>query len=457
MKWARNQIALALFLALSLGHLSPAVSASTEGILPSETCRLVGNNVVGASYRYEDSGHIEDWSNILKPIGVLKGVLIPLDTPDFPHSSDLSKFREFADSIESEFRRLSSGRLNMQVDVLNRWITLPRSGADYMNSLGFGKNVMDALTTADPYVDFSKYDFILLKHDEKGSSVTWTGALPSLDPDQLFVKAFPDGIKKVTGAYGGYDSWSANGYGVVEMVHEIFHTFGLPDLYMRNPDGAVPVGVFDVMSNLDLKSNSRILGWHSWKLGWIDNSDVTCFSGKVTRKFTIPNTHVPKIVVLPISQDKVIVLERWQELTNSEPRLIAYEVYTKRYVWKSRSESGRLSPIQMLRPEGAPPASMLHGDGNRNASLSVGESIQLDSARIKLAISDQNGLHFTFTLNGEVEPKFETPAAKPSPDQASPKVFKKKLITITCTSAGSKKKIKVTAVNPKCPKGFKRK
>ena len=65
------------------------------------------------------------------------------------------------------------------------------------------------------------------------------------------------------------DSYAETGYRV--LPHENGHVFGLPDLYTREGGGAV--GHWDIMSE-DWGANNDLLGWHKWKLGWLDSDQV---------------------------------------------------------------------------------------------------------------------------------------------------------------------------------------
>ncbi|NED00244.1 M6 family metalloprotease domain-containing protein, partial [Streptomyces sp. SID6648] len=80
----------------------------------------------------------------------------------------------------------------------------------------------------------------------------------------------------------GSGSYGETGYRV--LPHENGHVFGLPDLYTQEGGGAV--GHWDIMSE-DWGADNDLLGWHKWKLGWLDPTQVHCASAPGTTEYTL--------------------------------------------------------------------------------------------------------------------------------------------------------------------------
>jgi len=469
--------------------LSQLSSASTINSLPIEKCKVLGNNKSNSAIRYEDSGHIEDWSNFLRPIGNVRTILIPLDTPDSPHISTIEQVKTFADELSKEYSRLSNRLLKLDVEVLNRWITLPRKGTDYESSLEWWVKVQDAIKASDPLIDYSKFDLVIFKHDELSSTVTSAGALP------MWTQTLPDGIKVLRGVYIGRDYWVSIGEGVPEAIHEIGHVFGLPDLYMQNPDGTVPVGIFDLMSSFNSKYQSQFLGWHKWKLGWIPDQSVVCASSGSSQLFDfVGDRDKPRVVVIPISSSRLLALELfYSNASDKNPSLIAYTVDTDKFVWTSNGTAGKVSPIQMLRPINAVAAPKNYGDLNLGARFFLNDSVKVNNATIKVVYMQNDEVSVSYTPEGqqevvsdrakqeaeakkaaEIKAKQEADAKaaaelkakqeaeakaaaklKTQQESAAKTALAKKKTTILCVKGKTLKK--VTAAKPKCPAGYKKK
>ena len=441
---------------------SPAY-ASNLNLQPIEKCKILGNNKINIPIRYEDSGHTEDWTNFLRPKGNIRTILIPLDTPDSSHVSSLQDIRNFANKVSNEYSRLSNNEMTLEIEVLNQWITLPQKGSEYEKSLEWWVKVQDAIKASDSQVDFSKFDLVIFKQDELSSTVTSAGALP------MWTQVLPDGIKVLRGVYIGRDYWVSIGQGVPEAIHEIGHVFGLPDLYMQNSDGTVPVGVFDLMSTFNSNYPSQFLGWHQWKLGWISDENVICASSNSAQLFDFEvKRDKPKVVVLPISTTRLLVMELYySSAIDLSPSLISYTVDADKFVWRSNGDSGKVSPIQMLRPINATSAPKDYGNLNLGARFTLNDSVKISNATLKIVEMSKSQVSVSYTPEGqdEIASKKESASSSPSPisptnpsPTATPTKVSKgnvRLMTITCIKGKSSKKI--TAVKPKCPKGFTKK
>ncbi|MFC7642141.1 hypothetical protein ACFQX6_15085 [Streptosporangium lutulentum] len=82
----------------------------------------------------------------------------------------------------------------------------------------------------------------------------------------------------------GQDMWR---WGFKVLSHETGHIFGLPDLYAFSGETHGYVGGWDVMGLIS-GASPRYSGWHSWKLGWIDDKEVACLdaAGQSTVKLS---------------------------------------------------------------------------------------------------------------------------------------------------------------------------
>lgn len=93
------------------------------------------------------------------------------------------------------------------------------------------------------------------------------------------------------------------------LIHETGHTFGLPDLYMYQPqvkgvdvDRFFHVGGWDIMGDIHGQSND-FLAWHKWKLHWIRDDQVDV----VSRATAQPGVHTLSPVETPGGSKMVVV------------------------------------------------------------------------------------------------------------------------------------------------------
>lgn len=337
----KRLFATSLSLALALSGLTPALAS--QPTLPIDQCKLIGNNTAGTNHRFEDSGHIEDWSRFLKPIGLIRMIVIPMDFSDVPAKKPASSELGFLRNVSSFFATKSQGKMQLEIDSSMDWVRMPKTAAHYKKAFWADK-INEAIDLVDPVVDFSKFDLVLFYISKHNKITTEAGALPGF-PDRK-----PDGLSLIRGVYLGNDYWRQQGHHAGVTIHETLHVFGLPDLYQANKDGTKNLGAFDIMAEYDPKVGLTLLNWNRWKLGWIDDSQVICLNPRIKQTMSVSRSTSPDTLwVLPIDNRNVAVIQSW--VTRSRAQAIAYEVDTRDMVWNSAGLSGSgESPIQMLRP-----------------------------------------------------------------------------------------------------------
>ncbi len=336
----KSLIAVLLSAVILATSISPAEAQSTT--LDMGFCKLPGNNIT-SEHRYEDSGHVLDWSRFAKPEGELSALVLPTDFSDVPASGKPSLELGFLSDVSKFFSDSSQGKFSLTFDVPMEWIRLPKS-AQYYKQAAWAEKINDAIDLVDPSTDFSEYDLVIFYISKANKITTEAGALPGF-PDRT-----PDGLANIKGVYLGNDYWRQQGQDGPVLIHELMHVFGLPDLYLTNKDGSKNVGVFDIMSEYLKAYGPRLFYWHRWKLGWIDDSQVKCLNPAVAHRISISNRNAAhNFWVIPISDREVHVIQPW--IVGKKVQAIAYEVDAKDFVWNTAGLSGSgESPIQMLRP-----------------------------------------------------------------------------------------------------------
>jgi M6 family metalloprotease-like protein len=198
---------------------------------------------------------------------------------------------------------------------------------------GYRDLVQDIVAAADPRVDFRSYDLVnVLMTPNAGPSALDTVLSVTFAGNTEAPVA--DGVPVANASFvysrqdDGSGSYGDTGYRV--LPHENGHTFGLPDLYTA--DGGAAVGHWDIMSE-DWGADNDLLGWHKWKLGWLDESQVSCAAAPGTTEYTLTPLARPggaKLVFVPISRKSGYALElRTREGNDSavcRPGILIYKV-----------------------------------------------------------------------------------------------------------------------------------
>ncbi|MFC0600356.1 M6 family metalloprotease domain-containing protein [Streptomyces palmae] len=244
--------------------------------------------------------------------GTVHALTLMVDFPDEPgQGTARQRFGEFFPRTTRWFTRASYGRLDYRpATPVRRWLRMPHTFRSYgirrgsPFEPGYRKLVRDIAATADPLVDFRRYDLVnVLLTPNAGPpaaqtvlSVTFAG-----NPEAPIADGVP--LSNISFIYSRQDdgsgSYAANGYRV--LPHENGHDFGLPDLYTAA--GGERAGHWDVMSE-DWGSGNDLLAWHKWKLGWLSADQVRCLADPGTASRSISPLHRKggtKLVFVPVS------------------------------------------------------------------------------------------------------------------------------------------------------------
>lgn len=247
--------------------------------------------------------------DFLSPRGHVRALLLLLDFADLPADRDAAAVAPSFFPDTKYFEEVSYGRFSVSVEALGSWVRLPRPSAAY---LPMGERLLayvgDAVAAADPVVDFSRYQVVFLVPTNKLLAGTTAQALVRY-PGRGFVA---DGVELRFFATMQADAVARYGRGAAySMNHEFLHTLGFPDT-RNSPEQS---GAWDPMgpgAGGGPPSSTHLLGWHKWKVGWLDPEQLTCLSAPGSVDETITRLAAPggkKLVVVPLSNTTAYVVE----------------------------------------------------------------------------------------------------------------------------------------------------
>lgn len=303
-------LTLAVSTSAGTGQLGPdptraAGSASLDRRTTLNPCRISGPPAV------QMSEGIPTGPGYTRSTGTVRALNLMVDFSDAPgEGSALERLAEFAPQTRAWFATSSYGRLDYRPEApIGDWLRMPKSFEEYGIERGapfdpgYRELVEDLVAVADPRVDFSRYDLLnVLVTPNAGPSaldtvlsVTFAGNREAPVADGVPVANASFVYSRQDDGSGSYDE---TGYRV--LPHENGHVFGLPDLYTQDGGGAV--GHWDIMSE-DWGVDNDLLGWHKWKLGWLDDAQVSCATTPGTTEYTLtplPRRGGAKLVFVPL-------------------------------------------------------------------------------------------------------------------------------------------------------------
>jgi hypothetical protein len=252
------------------------------------------------------------------------------------------------------------------------------------------------------------------------------------------------------------------------VAHEIGHNYALPDLYKYNNDNSSgkTLGPFDLMDGITGISNS-ITFYQRWMLGWLNDDQVACLvPNEIPKSFEltpISNTRVGlKGISIPVSDYESILIEartlsEFDALTNDQEGILVYRVDTR-----ISTGNGPLVIIPSSNEWTKNPRTLDDVDRFKFGTLRESERVSYNEIFVEFSGRDEDLFKVTITKGNKYFSAADKAAAdkaaadKAAADKAAAdKAAALKKTTITCIKGKTTKK--VTAVNPKCPSGYKKK
>ncbi|EFL32354.1 secreted protein [Streptomyces viridochromogenes DSM 40736] len=266
--------------ALAATSLGTGHSAADPG--SAEPCALARTDA-------HHSEGLDTWNAAYpRPARALDAVLVFLSFPDaHPLTTPQELAADHFPATTRFFERASYGRFTLRPHPLRNWVQMPKPSTAYdiqrdWSATHRAAYLRDALTAADPQVDFSRYDVVYFVADPDA---------PGVDSDatkvvNLTAPLRADGadLHRVVTVFERHPPDR------LVLAHETGHVFDLPDLYHRPVDGKgdwdTHVGDWDLMgSQFGLAPD--LFGWHKWKLGWLDQRQVRCVQDAGPARLTL--------------------------------------------------------------------------------------------------------------------------------------------------------------------------
>lgn len=326
----------------------------------------------------------------MRSTGSITATVILVDFPDAPATISPAAAVAKLKQAEAIFSEMSYGRMEFRLTPKLRWYRMSKNSNEYQFAASFDshrKYIAEAVALADPEVDFSTTDslIILANPDAEGVGNQGPAFTPTDTSDGLEV----DGNVIMNGATSAYD---LNYWGAIWLNHEIGHTLGLVDLYAFEGEPFKFVGEYSFMSLSSLDANSPgLLAWERWVLGWIDDTQIVCADRMVdggVRAVLTPVSEIGgvKAVVVPIAETRAVVVES-RAPSGIDARIAKPGALV--YVVDSAIESGK-GPIYIAPRD-------VNDPGFRQSTRAVGQSVEIEGVRVAVSALTADGLEVEVT------------------------------------------------------------
>ncbi|BBC33922.1 M6 family metalloprotease domain protein [Streptomyces graminofaciens] len=334
-------LTLAVSTSAGTGHLLAKETTTAAGATALARGSALGPCMIRGRLGTQMSEGIPTPPGYSRSTGTVRALNLMVDFSDaLGEGSAMDRFAEFAPQTQKWFRTSSYGRVDYRPEApVTDWLRMPRPFEEYGIERGapfepgYRRLVRDMVAVADPVVDFQAYDLVnVLVTPNAGPSALDTVLSVTFAGNREAPVADGVPISNASFVYSRQDdgsgSYAETGYRV--LPHENGHVFGLPDLY--TPEGGGAVGHWDIMSE-DWGVDNDLLGWHKWKLGWLDGTQVSCVAAGGSVEYTLTPLAEPggaKLVVVPLSSRTAYAVELRTRAGNDaavcRPGVLVYRV-----------------------------------------------------------------------------------------------------------------------------------
>ncbi len=228
---------------------------------------------------------------------MLRAVLLLVNAADAPPDESTAAPQALIDDAAAWFSTVSYGRLDFRVETVPRWLSLPARSTVY--EADPARYLRDAVAAADLYVDFSQIDVVYLAPASRTPATSTSAVVNGFG-----VRADGREIRLWVPFAAGF----ADTGDVATLLHETGHLLGLPDLYVAGSPST-----FHRWDLMAARWPSELLAWHRWKLGWIDERQVVCVTGRTSRIVTLSPVERP-------GGTKVLFVKRGRRVLAAEVR-----------------------------------------------------------------------------------------------------------------------------------------
>jgi M6 family metalloprotease-like protein len=221
-------------------------------------------------------------------------------------------------TFERFAQKMSYGKLNFQIDILDKPLHIKKSVLSYNLDTPHGAPqkpnadieglIRDAVAVADPLVDFTQYAFV--------NVVTASTKKIGLEGAWLTPAAVADGVQIKRATFGPIRQYVDDPNQKIWLLHEVGHLWGLihpTNLDSNQPDQrATPKFSAMTMGNSPAPD---FLAWERFVLNWLSENQVACISNPTEPEMTIKLTEISsessgiKMIAIRLSEHETIVLE----------------------------------------------------------------------------------------------------------------------------------------------------
>ncbi len=332
-------------------------------------------------------------STVIPTLGEKRAITLFVYFDDLP--SNQKQIDEWKNNQIPTFERyvekMSYGKLKYKVDTFDTFLHIKKSvlsynldtahGTPMKPNANTGGLIKDAADLADPFIDFSKYEFInvVTAPTDKIGFEGATGVRLTYDGKQ---------IQRAT--FGSIREYVDDPTKKIWFLHEAGHLMGLFHQYKLGTEWGWGMSGFPIWSAMatGVSPMPEFLAWEKFLLGWFSEDQVRCVNGLETQSYTVKinslseNDSGAKVLMSRINNHQALVVEsrRSSELgamSKAEEGALVYLVDSN-----IKGNDGAVTPLY---------AKQSNRDRYLIGTLREGESVSSKGLKVEVLKSELDG------------------------------------------------------------------
>jgi M6 family metalloprotease-like protein len=374
---------------------------SSSSLAEISLCKIPDAGAVGAMPIYNQHHFISGFGLYAERAPLTRDPVIQFVTIDFPDlqgkRSPAEDLKEVTDFLGKYWSSQVVNQIKLDFRIPNSYIRMPLNVVDYGMNIDFFSQqwrpdtafnyVRAAVKTADPVIDFSKADVMVIAVPAEVTRSQIAAFIAESSEARIPDQGFQTSEKRImntlvmAGASGGKD------HELLNWAHELGHNFGLTDI--RNTQNKAmqdssDLGIYDLMNSM---LAPELLAWNRFIVGGLNDNQVRCVSSGST-------THLIRPVAMPTKEEKLVVIPtgRFTAIAIESRRAIGFDA-----PMGTASEGVIVYEIDTTVPYGLSTMKLVPRVGStdkqwrRDSALKSGDSVSTQGWKISVVESGDFG------------------------------------------------------------------
>ena len=294
-------------------------------------------------------------------------------------------------TFETYIEKMSYGKLKYKVDTFDTFLHIKKSvlsynldtahGTPMKPNANFGGLIKDAADLADPFIDFSKYEFLNVVTPAT-DKIGFEGAAG--------VRLTYDGKEFNRATFGPIREYVDDPTKRIWFLHESGHTMGLFHQFNLGSEWSWGMSGFPIWSAMatGISPMPEFMAWEKFLLGWFSEDQVRCINGFGRENYTTKLTSLSekddgaKVLMARISSHQILVVESRRSsdlgaMTKSEEGALVYLVDAN-----IKSNNGAVIPLY---------AKQSNRDRYLIGTMQEGQSITSNGIKVEVLKNELDG------------------------------------------------------------------